>query len=170
MLLCIFIIQASCLFAESPIFGLKKKPDPYVRKFYGTFSFGEGIGLSGTLYTRNHSLYTLRYLHEDRSLGTNPFWEKSPSAHLNEFGIMYGKGLDIWRFFVNGSAGFAYINYFTDITPDRRQTAGIIANIQASYALKSWMGIGLEFYGDLNPVQTRTGFLVNLHFGLVRSR
>jgi hypothetical protein len=154
---------------KTDIFGFKKKPPkPYVQKIYVTASFWDGIGLSGTLYTKHHSLYTLRYLNEDQSLNGSTFWMPSQRAHLNEFGIMYGKGFDIWRFFFNGSMGFGYVNYKTDLAPQLKESGGFMGNLQASYALKPWMAVGFEFYGDLNVYQPRTGFLINLHFGKVR--
>ena len=51
----------------------------------------------------------IRYLHEDRSLTNGNFWESTPKTHLDEIGAMYGKGINVWRFFLNGSAGLAYI-------------------------------------------------------------
>jgi hypothetical protein len=160
-------IQATA--QKTDIFGFKKKPPkPYVQKIYGTVSFWDGIGLSGTLYNKHHSLYTLRYLHEDKSLTGASLWVPSQRAHLNEYGIMYGKGFDIWRFFFNGSLGFAYVNYKTDLAPQLNQSPGLIGNLQASYALKPWMAVGVEFYGDLNIYQPRSGFLINLHVGKVR--
>ncbi len=167
--LCIFMVMAmeSASFADPGLFP-PKKPKPYVQKLYGTISLGDGIAASGSLFARDHSLYTIRYLHEDRALNSAPFWESTPRSHLDEIGIMYGGGFKIWRFFLDGSGGLAYINYSTDIAPQKIASGGLIANIQASYALKPWMGVGLELYGDLNLYQSRTGVLLNLHFGKVR--
>jgi hypothetical protein len=166
-LVSVFLVAAASVKADPYLFG-PKKHTPLIKKVYGTVSLGDGIGLSACMYTRGNNLYTLRYLHEDRSTSGAPFWESSPKTHLDEIGLMYGKGFDVWRFFFNGSAGAAYVNFNSDANPPRLSTAGLIGNLQASYALRPWMAIGVELYGDLNIYQTRTGFLVNLQFGKVR--
>jgi hypothetical protein len=146
----------------------KEKPKPLIRKIYGGVCAWDGYGFYGAAFTRGNNLYTVRYLHEDKSITGGNFWEVSKFAHLDEAGIMYGKGFEIWRLFINGSVGAAYINYSNDYEPKIIKSGGLIGNIQAVYAIKPWMAIGFEVFGDLNLYQSRTGMLISLQFGKVR--
>jgi hypothetical protein len=168
ILLPIFGFLFSTSIASAQLYLFPKKEKPLIRKIYGSVCAWDGIGVYGAVFTRGNNLFTARYLHEDRSITGGNFWQPGKYSHLDETGIMYGKGFEIWRLFLNASAGMAYINYSTDYDPKKITSGGLIGNIQAVYALKPWMAIGFEMYGDLNLYQSRTGVLISLQFGKVR--
>jgi hypothetical protein len=115
-----------------------------------------------------------------RSAGTAEFTLFGPAESVGDFAVLYGRRRSGARGWLRAAAGPALVEsvrrggvsscalFFCDYEMETERAVGLAVQVDATWAVARWFGLGASVFADANSNSSFVGATLNVLFGRVR--